>query len=151
MLIPGSSRAVFSGLALFAIATCLGPQAVAKDESGPPRLVLQITIDQLRGEPHQRDDEQLARERTGALQFFERQRRLEQEQAPPPAPEAEAAKALVLARRQLERADAAGAILFVTDTFRAPDLAALEEHRRARGVPVHVLAVGADPTAAAAA
>ena len=36
MLIPGSSRAVFSGLALFAIATCLGPQAVAKDESGPP-------------------------------------------------------------------------------------------------------------------
>ena len=50
MLIPGSSRAVFSGLALFAIATCLGPQAVAKDESGPPRLVLQITIDQLRGD-----------------------------------------------------------------------------------------------------
>ena len=50
MLNPGSSRAVFSGLALFVITTCLAPQAVAKDESDPPRLVLQITIDQLRGD-----------------------------------------------------------------------------------------------------
>lgn len=62
-----------------------------------------------------------------------------------------AAKALALANRQLERADAAGAILFVADTFRDPDLKALDEHRRAGGVPVHVLAIGGDPSASAAA
>jgi len=63
----------------------------------------------------------------------------------------EAGQALTLARRQLERADAAGAILFVADGFRDSDIAALGEHRRAGGLPVHVLAVGADPAAAAAA
>jgi Ca-activated chloride channel family protein len=63
----------------------------------------------------------------------------------------DAAAALDLARRQLERADAAGAILLVADGFRDPDLEALAEHRRSGGAPVHVLAVGGDPTTAAAA
>lgn len=63
-----------------------------------------------------------------------------------PAPGEDASKALALATAQLERADAAGAILFVADGFRDSDLAALAEHRRATGVPVHVLAIGDDPS-----
>jgi len=63
----------------------------------------------------------------------------------------DASRALELAARQLERADAAGAILFVADGFRDPDIEALAAHRRAGGVPVHVLALGDDPSLAAAA
>jgi Ca-activated chloride channel family protein len=68
-----------------------------------------------------------------------------------PAPGEDSARALELAGFQLERADAAGAILFVGDGFRDPDLEALAAHRRAGGVPVHVLAIGDDPSIAGAA
>ena len=63
----------------------------------------------------------------------------------------DAAAALALAQRQLDRAEAAGAILFVADTVRDADLDALAEHRRKRGAPVHVLAIGDDPSTTAAA
>ncbi len=50
MLNATTSRAAFAGLALFAASVSFASQAIAKDRPDPPKLVLQITIDQLRGD-----------------------------------------------------------------------------------------------------